>query len=89
MRGARGYASLRHILELEPQIVKLDVALVRGIHDDPARQALVAGLVHDEKTAGIDLIAEGVETEDEAGALRILGVGWGQGYLLGRPLPLP
>lgn len=83
-----GYASLRHILELQPDVVKLDIGLVRNIDSDPARQALVAGLVHYAQTAGLRLIGEGVETEAERDTLRALGVPLGQGYLFGRPAPL-
>jgi EAL domain-containing protein (putative c-di-GMP-specific phosphodiesterase class I) len=82
-----GYASLRHILELGPGLVKLDAALIRGIESDPVRQSLVAGLVHFAATAGFDLLGEAVETEAEAQQLSLLGVGLGQGYLFGRPLP--
>lgn len=80
-----GYASFRHILELQPAFVKLDMGLVRAIDQDPARQALVAGMVHFAKTTACELIAEGIETPAEAGTLRRLGVGLGQGYLIGRP----
>lgn len=83
-----GYASLRHILELQPDVVKLDIGLVRNIDSDPARQALVAGLVHYAQTAGLDLIGEGIETEAERATLRSLGVPLGQGYLFGRPAAL-
>jgi EAL domain-containing protein (putative c-di-GMP-specific phosphodiesterase class I) len=83
-----GYASLRHILELQPDVVKLDIGLVRNIDSDPARQALVAGLVHYAQTAGLHLIGEGVETEAERDTLRSLGVPLGQGYLFGRPAAL-
>ena len=80
-----GYASLRHILELAPSIVKLDIGLVRGIDSDPARQALIAGVGHFAAKRGIRLVAEGIETTEELATLRSLGVGYGQGYLLGRP----
>jgi len=83
-----GFASLRHILELAPAFVKLDIGLVRDIDHDPARQALAAGLVHFATQTGITLIAEGIETDAEAQTLRVLGVRLGQGYLLGRPAPL-
>lgn len=82
-----GYASFRHILELQPAFVKLDMGLVRAIAQDPARQALVAGMVHFAKTTACQLIAEGIETPAEAETLRRLGVGLGQGYLIGRPAP--
>lgn len=80
-----GYASLRHILELQPDTVKLDVALVRGIDTDPARQALVAGMCHFTTQTGTVLLAEGVETQTEADTLAELGVQLVQGYLFGRP----
>jgi EAL domain-containing protein (putative c-di-GMP-specific phosphodiesterase class I)/CheY-like chemotaxis protein len=84
-----GYASLRHILALRPAYVKLDMSWVRGIEADPARQALVAGLMHFAAEVGCQLIGEGIETEAERRTLRRLGVPLGQGYLLGCPLPAP
>ena len=80
-----GFASLRHIAELRPQIVKLDMQLVRNVHRDPAREALVAGMVHFAAESGCELIAEGIEAEQERQALVRLGVSLGQGFLLGRP----
>ena len=84
-----GFASLRHILDLAPDYVKLDISLCRGIDRDPARRALASALVAFSRDVGIVLIAEGIETEDERRALSELGVQYGQGYLLGRPAPLP
>ena len=84
-----GYASLTHVLALAPQLVKLDRTWVRRIDDDPARQALVAGLVHFAAMTGCALVAEGIETELELAVLRELGVTFGQGYLFGRPAPEP
>jgi EAL domain-containing protein (putative c-di-GMP-specific phosphodiesterase class I)/DNA-binding response OmpR family regulator len=83
-----GYASLRHILELRPTFAKLDISLVRGIDADELRQALAAGLVYFALRSGCHLIAEGVETEDEAAELLRLGVEFAQGYLFGRPEPV-
>jgi len=80
-----GYAGLRHILELRPQFVKLDISLVRNVDTDPARQAMVIGMTHFAVNVGCDLIAEGIETANELTALKLLGVAFGQGYLLGRP----
>ena len=82
-----GFASLRHILELAPSHVKLDRALVARIDDDPARQALVTGLVHFAREIDVMLIAEGVETAAERDTLLKLGVHVGQGYFFGRPAP--
>jgi EAL domain-containing protein (putative c-di-GMP-specific phosphodiesterase class I)/CheY-like chemotaxis protein len=82
-----GFASFRHILELHPDFVKLDIALVRDIDHDDIRQALVAGIVYFALKSGCQLIAEGIETAGERDQLRALGVDLGQGYLLGRPAP--
>jgi EAL domain-containing protein (putative c-di-GMP-specific phosphodiesterase class I)/CheY-like chemotaxis protein len=83
-----GYSSLRHILELRPAFAKLDISLVQGIDTDPLRQALVAGLVYFAQRSGCHLIAEGVESKNEAAALGLLGVELGQGFLFGRPEPI-
>lgn len=83
-----GYASFRHILELAPNYAKLDRTIIREIERDPMRQALVAGLDHFALRTRCQLIAEGVETEEEANALVALGIGLAQGYLFGKPAPL-
>jgi EAL domain-containing protein (putative c-di-GMP-specific phosphodiesterase class I) len=83
-----GYASLQHILEIRPEIVKLDVALVRGVNADPARRALISSMVAFAAETKCSLVAEGVETEAELTTLRGLGVTFGQGYLFGRPAPV-
>jgi EAL domain-containing protein (putative c-di-GMP-specific phosphodiesterase class I) len=83
-----GFASLRHILEVRPALVKLDLALVQGVATDLTRTALVAGLVRFAADARFELVAEGIETEADRVALRRLGVGLGQGFLLGRPEPV-
>jgi PAS domain S-box-containing protein len=80
-----GIANFGHIVELRPDFVKLDIGLVRGVNVDLGRQALVVGMRHFARTAGCRLIAEGLETEEEASTLAGLGVEFGQGYLLGRP----
>jgi PAS domain S-box-containing protein len=80
-----GYSSLRQVLDLRPEYLKLDLGLVHGIDRDTARQALVAGIVHHAAQAGTHLIAEGVETEAERRVLLRLGVEYGQGLLLGAP----
>ena len=83
-----GYAGLRHILELSPEFVKLDISLVRHVDTDPARQAMVAGMAYFARTAGSELIAEGIETEQELETLISLGISLGQGYLFGKPGPV-
>jgi len=83
-----GYASFRHILNLEPDRIKLDMSLTRDIDTDPARRALAAAFVHFSIDTGSKLIAEGVETAAEAATLMDLGIENGQGYFLGRPVSM-
>ncbi|HEV8064671.1 MAG TPA: EAL domain-containing protein [Acidimicrobiales bacterium] len=84
-----GYASLRHILNLRPDIIKLDIALTRGIDEDPARQALAIALVSFREEIEAVLVAEGIETQSELEILIQLGLQHGQGYHLGKPGDLP
>ena len=84
-----GYASLRHILVLKPEIIKLDRSLTHGVDHDPARRALAASLVSFARDIGSELIAEGVETQEELVALERLGARWVQGFHIARPEPLP
>ena len=86
-----GYASLRHILALHPDIIKLDIALTSGIDSDPVRQALAAALVDFAGRLSATLVAEGVETQAELDHLLRLGFDAVQGYYLAKPgqLPLP
>lgn len=80
-----GYASLRHILRLSPEVIKLDISLTRGIDGDEALQAMAAAFIAFAARTRTTIIAEGIETEAELGTLVDLGVHMGQGYLLGRP----
>lgn len=83
-----GYASFRHILNLQPDYIKLDMSLTHHIDTDPARRALAAALVHFSNETGCDLIAEGVENSEELSTLIELGIHKAQGFFLGRPLRL-
>ncbi len=83
-----GFASLRHILQLQPEFIKLDRSWVHGVDADPARQAMIAGLRHFADQTGASLVAEGIEEEAERDTLIDLRVDLGQGYLLGRPAAL-
>jgi len=83
-----GFASLRHILRLAPDIIKLDLSLTRGIEDDPGIHALTSALVDFAAKMDALISAEGIETASELEALRELGIDHGQGYLLGMPGPL-
>jgi EAL domain-containing protein (putative c-di-GMP-specific phosphodiesterase class I) len=79
---------LRHILNLRPEIIKLDLELTHGIDHDPVRRALATCLLSFAKEIGAIIVAEGIETSDERSVLGQLGVAFGQGYFLGRPEPL-
>jgi EAL domain-containing protein (putative c-di-GMP-specific phosphodiesterase class I)/FixJ family two-component response regulator len=80
-----GYASLRHILRLAPDFIKLDGTLVRGIHTDRALRALAAALISFAVEIEATMIAEGIESRRDLEALRELGVELGQGFHLARP----
>jgi EAL domain-containing protein (putative c-di-GMP-specific phosphodiesterase class I) len=83
-----GHSGLQQILQMRPDLIKLDRSLIQGIGDDPSRRALTAALTLFARETGCRLIAEGVETETELAMLRALGVDKVQGYLLGHPRPL-
>lgn len=83
-----GYASFRHILQLQPDIIKLDLSITRDIDTDRTRRALAAALTRFAQETGSHIVAEGVETDTELAVLRELGIDQAQGYLIGRPIPL-
>ena len=83
-----GYAGLRHLIELQPDILKMDMMLTRGVDKDPARRAITAAMVQFARDIGCKLVAEGIETEEERVTMQELGVDYGQGYLFARPLPV-
>jgi len=95
-RGARicvddagaGYASLRHILKLNPDVIKLDITLVRDIDSDPVKRALAASLERFAADVGAAITAEGIETRAELDALRTLGINYGQGFYIAQPAPI-
>jgi PAS domain S-box-containing protein len=80
-----GFASMRHILHLRPDIIKLDRSLIAGIRDNTGQHALGAAMVEFAKQINATLVAEGIETPAELSAVTGLGMTAGQGYLLGRP----
>jgi EAL domain-containing protein (putative c-di-GMP-specific phosphodiesterase class I)/CheY-like chemotaxis protein len=82
-----GYAGFRHLIALEPDIIKLDISLVSGIHRSRGARALASALVAFAADVGAVVIAEGVEEGPELSGLRDIGVHWAQGYYLGRPQP--
>ena len=84
-----GYASLRHTLALNPDIVKVDISLTRAIDTDRARRALASALISFADEMDMTIIAEGIETEAELRTLTDLGVRYGQGFHLAEPAPPP
>jgi EAL domain-containing protein (putative c-di-GMP-specific phosphodiesterase class I) len=84
-----GFAGLSHILRLRPDIIKLDIALTRGIDSDPIKRALALALSSFARELSATIIAEGIESAEELDTLTMLGIRWGQGYYLARPGTLP
>ncbi len=80
-----GYAGLNLLADFQPNIVKIDMALVRNVDREPARRAIVNGIVATCHALDCRIVAEGVETVEEYKALRDMGIGLFQGYLLARP----
>jgi EAL domain-containing protein (putative c-di-GMP-specific phosphodiesterase class I) len=84
-----GSADVRLLRALGADLVKLDGSYVRGVAQPGRERAFVAGMVEIARAAGAEIVAEHVETPDEADALLSMGVRYGQGWLFGRPGPLP
>jgi EAL domain-containing protein (putative c-di-GMP-specific phosphodiesterase class I)/CheY-like chemotaxis protein len=84
-----GFASLRHILLLVPDIIKLDISLTRGIDADRPRRALSCALVAFARETSTTIVAEGIETAAELRTLKEIGVTQGQGFLIARPMAPP
>ncbi|SEP25670.1 sensor domain-containing phosphodiesterase [Trujillonella endophytica] len=82
-----GFSSLRHIVLTAPDVLKLDRSIVAGVATDPVLRTLVGSLVTFGHGCGASLVAEGIETAEDAAALLALGVDAGQGWLFGRPGP--
>jgi EAL domain-containing protein (putative c-di-GMP-specific phosphodiesterase class I) len=83
-----GHATLRHILKLQPDIIKLDISLIRDIDSDRYKSALAAALIRFALETEAEIVAEGIETSAEMTQLRALGAQGGQGNYLGRPVAL-
>ena len=87
-----GYAGLTSFAQLEPEVVKVDMSLVRGIDGSPTKQKLLESIIGLCRDLKIQIIAEGIETEPERDTLVRLGGDLCQGYLFahpGRPFPVP
>lgn len=84
-----GYAGLSYFAVVRPELVKIDISLVRGIDRDEVKRQVVSAIVSLARSVGICVVAEGVETEEERVALVELGCDLLQGYLFARPQPSP
>jgi EAL domain-containing protein (putative c-di-GMP-specific phosphodiesterase class I) len=82
-----GFSSLRHIVVTAPEVIKLDRTLVDGVTHDPVLRTLVGSLAGFAHGCDASVVAEGVETLDDAATLLSLGVDHGQGWHFGRPGP--
>lgn len=81
-----GYAGLTLLAELLPDVIKLDMGLVRDVHHNGPRQAVIRGVLRTCLDLGVDVIAEGVEKVDEYAWLRAEGISLFQGWLFGEPM---
>jgi EAL domain-containing protein (putative c-di-GMP-specific phosphodiesterase class I)/DNA-binding NarL/FixJ family response regulator len=84
-----GFSSMRHMLELDAELIKLDGSLTRSLETDPRRRSLASAVIEFGRESGASVLAEHIESELQLVELRRLGVHYGQGYHLGRPSPLP
>jgi len=84
-----GHSNFEMWHQISPEFVKIDRYLVDGIARSAGKLAIVKAIICVAATLGAELIAEGIETQDDLVVVRDLGIGYGQGYLLGRPQPQP
>jgi len=82
-----GYAGLLSFLQLRPTVAKLDMGLIRNIHNDPRRQTVTQSLVQLCRELRVEVIVEGIETVEERNMLRDLGCDLMQGFLFATPAP--
>ena len=80
-----GYSSMEHLLELEIDTLKIDQAFIKKMHQNPKARKLVIGMVRLSKALGFSTVAEGLETENDLNALKVLSVEYGQGYHIAKP----
>ena len=84
-----GFASLQHIVQLSPAIIKLDIALAQDLAGSPLRRALAVSMVDFAHRIGAQLVVEGIEDETDLAEWCALGADAAQGFLLALPAPLP
>lgn len=84
-----GYTSLSAMLALSPDFIKIDMDLIRNIHQDPEKQRVVVEYRHEAQLRNITVLAEGIETADEMNYLVENGIDLLQGYYFAKPAPIP
>jgi EAL domain-containing protein (putative c-di-GMP-specific phosphodiesterase class I) len=82
-----GYSNLEKIMELNPGFMKIDISLVRDIHNSYIKQQIIKAMVTLAKNLKSSIVAEGIECKEEYEVLKSLDVDYGQGYLFGKPSP--
>ncbi|TWA92557.1 EAL domain-containing protein [Bradyrhizobium stylosanthis] len=80
-----GYAGLGLLARLQPDLIKIDMELIRDIHASYAKQTIVAGIVNIARQLEVRVLAEGIENEAEVGVLRAAGINLFQGYYFAKP----
>ena len=83
-----GYSSLSYLRDLPIDVVKMDRSFVEGIAESDQRLAVAEGIVQIARTLRLEVVAEGIETEEQRDLLRSMGCHYGQGYLLAMPMPV-
>jgi len=81
-----GYNSLKTIVCLQPEFIKLDKSLIRGIYHNKAQQQMVLLLLNYANQTGTEVIAEGIEQKEDLDYLKVIGVHFGQGFSIGKPM---
>jgi EAL domain-containing protein (putative c-di-GMP-specific phosphodiesterase class I) len=84
-----GYASLAHLRQLPADIIKIDPSFVSGLGDDPVLTLLTKTIVQVGRDLGMQVIAEGIEQPRQLAELKEMGCGYGQGFLVARPMGAP
>ena len=84
-----GYSNLNMLMELRPDIIKVDREIISNIHTDGFKQSVYRALVSIARDNGIEVLAEGVETPYEIEAVEAIGVDYMQGYYFSKPVPEP
>ncbi|MCC5982342.1 MAG: EAL domain-containing protein, partial [Oceanicaulis sp.] len=80
-----GFSGLGLLAEFRPDVIKLDMGLIRNVHNDHGRTAIIKGILATANLLNLKIVAEGIETLEEMQALQALGINLMQGFLFARP----